>query len=461
MNAGKVLVVDDDIQLRQMLEDFLLENNYEVVAFESAVVALDYLNNNPDKAESFDLIISDIRMPTIDGFEFTEKIRAMGLRTPLILMTAFASIPSAIEAIRKGAYDFITKPFKLSEILITIDRAVRYNRLQAQNRAMADDIKKSWNIGSLIGKSPQMRQVSELLSRVTDTQNPILITGEAGTGKEAIAKAIHNGGPRANEPFTSIDSTTLSDSIIEVELFGIDSPSRVKRGMLESISRGTIFINDIGDLDSNLQAKILHLIESKSFSPMGSSQIKPFQGRLIAATRKDLKKAIKEGNFREDLYFKLAVVPINLPPLRHRREDVPILVDYFIKKYCATNRIPDKKLNPKALDLLLRMKWEGNITELENTVERMVILSRGPIINENDIPMPDNESFESFYGSSIQDFPSLEQLEKRYMQLILEKVGGRKEKAAKILGINRRTLYRKEREYGFVHEDSPEPTDDE
>lgn len=461
ISKGNVIVVDDDQQLRMMLQEFLTGEGYSVTPFDSAVTALDFLKSSNNPGAVYDLVLSDIRMPQMDGFEFVDACKEMGLETPIILMTAFASIPSAIEAIRKGAFDFITKPFKLTEISITLDRAIRYHQLQRQTAALGSDIKKSWQIGTLIGRSPQMQQILDTLPKIADSSTPVLITGEGGTGKEAIARAIHNASSRAADPFVALDSTVLSPSILDVELFGIDSPSRSKKGVLENIGHGTVFINDIGDLDINLQSKILHLIEDKSFTPMGSTTAKPFAGRVIAATRKDLKKAIREKNFREDLYFRISIVPIHLSPLRHRREDIPQLVEYFIAKTCATHKMAIKQVSPKALDILLRMRWEGNITELENTVERMVLLSKSNTIHENDIPMPENENFEAFYGGNVQDFPSLEQLEKRYIQLILEKVAGRKEKAAKILGINRRTLYRKEREYGLVTEDTPEPSDDE
>jgi DNA-binding NtrC family response regulator len=459
-NNGSIIVVDDDNELRSMLEDFLTSEDFKVLSFDSAFSAFSYFEQHLDEIQNYDLILSDIKMPQMDGYEFVDKVKSVGIETPIILMTAFASIPSAIEAIKKGAYDFVTKPFKLSEVILTINRAIRFRTLQKQAQTMASDIKKNWFIGSLIGKNPQVRQIIDTLPRIAEAHTPVLITGEAGTGKEAIARALHNASSRSQEPFISLDSTTMSESILEVELFGIDSPSRVKKGILSHIGKGTLFLNDVGDLDGNLQKKLLKVIEDQAYTPMGSTVAQPFNGRVIAATRKDLKKSIKENNFREDLYFRLSVVPIHLPPLRHRREDIPVLTEYFIHKYCATNKTKVKEVASKAMELLMRMRWDGNITELENTIERVVILCKGNVVHENDIPMPENETFETFYGKAAQDFPSLEQLEKRYMQLILEKVGGRKEKAAKILGINRRTLYRKEREFGFIHEDTPEPAEE-
>jgi two-component system response regulator HydG len=457
MKRKHLVVIDDDAEMRSLLKDYLSETA-EVTEFPLASKALEYLKSIPQS--DIDLIISDINMPEMTGLEFVEHAKVALPKTPVILITAFGSIENAIDAIRKGAFDYITKPFKLSEINVTIERALRFRELDSENLRLKKVIERNNSFADIIGKSPGMHQVFDLIERVGPAMANVLITGESGTGKERVARAIHNSGPRARKPFIAINCTAIPETLLESELFGHAKGSFTgaigrKRGLFEEADGGTIFLDEIGDMEPSLQAKLLRVLQEKKIRSVGDNIDKPIDVRIIAATHKDLKAAIKNGGFREDLYYRLSVIPILIPPLRHRPEDIPLLAEHFLQKYAAANNARVKGFSPEAQGLLLGMPWEGNVRELENVVERAVVLCRGTQIDKADLPSLETTDAESVFAQATAQMPSLDELERRYMKFVLDKVGGRKEKASQILGVNRRTLYRKEREYGFV-----EATDD-
>ncbi|MCM2279726.1 MAG: sigma-54 dependent transcriptional regulator [Oligoflexia bacterium] len=474
---GRIVIIDDDAEMRSLLEDFLTNQGYHVSPFALAADALQALETGGrlarDKAEGdVDAIISDIKMPQIDGLEFTTRIKNSRPELPIILITAFGSIETAIEAMRRGAFHYVVKPFKLAEMGVHIDRAVEHRKLQRENLVLREEVKRHWAMGDVIGKSPGMRAVFDLISRVSQATANVLITGESGTGKEMIARAIHQSGPRSERPFVAINCTAIPETLLESELFGHAKGSftgaiQRKRGLFEEADGGTLFLDEIGDMNVSLQSKLLRVIQEKKVRPVGDNTARDIDVRIIAATHKDLKTAIKDGRFREDLYYRLSVIPIVVPPLRHRKEDIPLLAEHFLKKYAATNGARVTGFTKRAMAKLVNLRWEGNVRELENVIERAVVLAAGALIDEQDIPSPDTASAEQFFASGTADFPTLDQLEKRYIALVMEKTGGRKDKAAQILGINRRTLYRKEREYGLVsrdaadehHEDFPHDDD--
>jgi two-component system response regulator HydG len=308
-----------------------------------------------------------------------------------------------------------------------------------------------------------MQNIFEMIDRVATSTSNILITGESGTGKEVVAKAIHQRSNRAAKNFVGINVTAIPDTLLESELFGyakgaFTGANEDKKGLFEEAEGGTLFLDEIGDMDMALQAKILRVLQERTLRPVGSNQSKTVDVRLIAATHKDLKKGIANGTFREDLFYRLAVIPIAVPPLRHRVEDIPLLANHFLNKYSLMNGGRVTGFSQEAMQKLMALHWPGNVRELENLVERLVVLSKNTIIQPSDIPNGDAKGLENFFGQSTSDLPTLEELEKRYITLILEKTGSKKEKAAQILGINRRTLYRKEREYGYVT--GPEEKDD-
>ena len=466
---GRVVIVDDDQEMRSLLSDFLTSSGFETITFPLATEALVALSPGgklgPDQTGGdIDLLISDIKMPQMTGLEFTEKLQGVRPEIPIILITAFGSIETAIEAMQRGAFHYVVKPFKLAEMSVNVARAVEHRKLQKDNTALRQEIKRNWSMGGVVGKSASMKSVFELVNRVSQATANVLITGESGTGKEMVARAIHESGPRAQKPFIAINCTAIPETLLESELFGHAKGSftgavQRKRGLFEEAEGGTLFLDEIGDMNVSLQSKLLRVIQEKKVRSVGENIDRPINVRILAATHKDLKAAIKDGRFREDLFYRLSVIPIVIPPLRQRSEDIPLLAEHFLKKYAATNNVNVKGFSKRAVAKLMGIKWEGNVRELENVIERAVVLCTSTLIDDSEIPTPETQSPDSFFSSATADFPTLTQIEERYIGLILEKTGGRKDKAAQILGINRRTLYRKERDYGLIPQDSPEEED--
>jgi len=467
---GRVVIVDDDKEVRSLLKDFLQSEGYETQEFPVATDALEALapggSLGADQPQGdIDMIISDIKMPQMDGLEFTTRLQQLRPEIPVILITAFGSIETAIEAMRRGAFHYVVKPFKLAEMGVNVERAVQHRKLQRDNTALRQEVKRSFSMGRVIGKSPAMKAIFDLVGRVSGATANVLITGESGSGKEMVARAIHESGPRASKQFVAINCTAIPETLLESELFGHAKGSftgaiQRKRGLFEEAEGGTLFLDEIGDMNPQLQSKLLRVIQERKVRAVGDNVDKPIDVRVIAATHKDLKMAIKEGRFREDLFYRLSVIPIVIPPLRGRRDDVPLLAEHFLKKYSAMNNSQVKGFTKRAMAKLMELKWEGNVRELENVVERAVVLSTSTLIDEADIPTPETQNAESFFSSATGDFPTVAQLEERYIRVILEKTAGRKDKAAQILGVNRRTLYRKEREMGLVPSDAPEEEDE-
>lgn len=454
-SQGFVVVVDDDPQMRSMLVDHLRLENYHVKEFSDGAEALAFLNGGSSDANQVELVLTDLRMPDVDGLSLLRNFKPQHPDIPVILMTAFATVDTAVEGLRKGAFDYVIKPFKLAEMNHIIGRAVLFGRLQRQNQSLTKEVKKTWVLHEIMGKSQPMKNIFDLIERVASATSNILITGESGTGKEVVAKAIHHQSPRAAKPFIAVNCAAIPDSLLESELFGhtkgaFTGATADKKGLFEEAEKGTIFLDEIGDLNLALQAKLLRVLQERTLRAVGSNQTKPIDVRVIAATHRDLKKAILNGTFREDLYYRLAVIPIVMPPLRHRTEDIPLLAQHFLHKYSLMNGGRVHGFSQEAMQKLTVQNWPGNVRELENLIERVVVLSKHAVIQADDIPTGDERGFENFYGQTTADMPTLEDLERRYMALVLEKTGGKKEKAAQILGINRRTLYRKERDYGFV-----------
>lgn len=462
MNQGFIVVIDDDPQMRSLLVDHLTFANYHVKSFSDGVDAMGFLLGTDPEAAQIELVLTDLRMPEMSGLDVLKQLKNVRPTLPVVIITAYATVESAIEGLRKGAYDYILKPFKLTEISHTIGKAISFGRLLRQNKTLTSELKKTWSKNEIIGKSAALQVIFDLIDRVAPSQTNILITGESGTGKEVIAKAIHNASPRAKKPFIAINCTAIPEALLESELFGhakgsFTGASERRKGLFEEAEGGTLFLDEIGDLDISLQAKLLRVLQERKIKPVGDNQSKDINVRIITATHKDLKKSILENNFREDLYYRIAVIPIFIPPLRHRTEDIPLLARHFLDKYTVMNDKLVTGFSFEAMQKMIAMPWVGNVRELENLVERLVVLTPNAVIQGNEIQIPEINNHETFYGKSTEDSPTLEQLEKRYIQMILTKTAGKKEKAAQILGINRRTLYRKEKDYGFVlNDDEPE-----
>lgn len=458
-NKKQILVIDDDREMRSLLRDFFSELGYAVSEYSSASQAISQMQNDHGmEASDIDLIISDINMPGMSGLEFTENFKRINAKVPIILITAFGSIETAIDSIRKGAFDYVVKPFKLDELSVTVERAFEFSQLRRENKILRDEIKLGQAFGGIIGKSQGMQEVFDLIKRVAPAHANVLISGESGTGKERVARAIHEMGPRAKKPFVAINCTAIPESLLESELFGHAKGSftgavQRKKGLFEEAEGGTVFLDEIGDMAPSLQAKLLRVIQEKKIRSVGDNVDRPIDVRILAATHKDLRAAIKNSTFREDLYYRLSVIPIVIPPLRHRPEDIAVLSDHFLKKFAAENGSRIQGFSKEAMERLLEMPWEGNVRELENLIERCVVLGKGALIEATDLPATKVDQTETFFAQTSGTLQTLEEVEKRYIRFVLDKVGGKKEKAAQLLGVNRRTLYRKEREYGWVSDE--------
>lgn len=451
---GRILVVEDDDDLRQLIIDYFTKDQFEVIAFSSGI---EFLNKISSIDQEIDTVLTDLRMPEVGGLEVLAQCKRYLPLTPVIIMTAHASVETAIEGLRRGAFDYVTKPFKLFEMTLTIQRAVSFAKLQRQNKILTLAVSKVWSPKNIIGKSKVMKVIVDQIPKLAAVPTNILITGESGTGKEVIARAIHSASSHADKPFVAINCSAIPENLLESELFGhvkgaFTGAHLDKIGLFDAASEGTLFLDEIGDMPLSLQSKLLRVIQEKQYRPVGSTKDKKLNTRIIAATHQDLNKSIHTGKFREDLYFRLNVIPINIPPLRDRPEDIPLLANHFLIKYAALSNNLIKGISNQAMDKLIKNPWRGNIRELENMIERLIVTSPGPLIEAKDIPL-DQLAEDHFFSESTDDIPTLANLEKRYMEYILKKTGNKKEKAALILGINRRTLYRKEREYGFVNEE--------
>lgn len=448
----KILVVDDQSEARTLVAQYLELEDYEVTDLASASEALQLLSSGKLKV---DVIITDINMPGMNGLDFCAALQKEHKDLPVIFITANANLDYAIQALRQGAFDYLMKPLKMPELLISVEKAIETSKLKSENTILRQEVKKTWAMGEMIGKSTGLKTVFQLIEKVSQANSNVLVLGESGTGKEMVAKCIHQKSPRAHKPFIAINCSAIPEALLESELFGyakgaFTGAAQRKKGLIEEAEGGTLFLDEIGEMNVLLQSKILRIIQERKMRPVGETNEISVDIRIIAATHKDLKAAIKSGNFREDLYYRLSVIPIVIPPLRHRKEDIPLLAEYFLKKYAALNNAKIQGFTPAAIQKLTQLPWEGNVRELENAIERAVVLCKSDFIDEQDFNAPDAVKTEDFYGNATTDMPTLNDLEKRYIRFVLDKTGSRKDTVAQILGINRRTLYRKEREYGFV-----------
>jgi len=437
-----VLVVDDEQEMCELLVDFLGRAGYEAEGARGGLEGLEKVRNG-----DFDVIVTDLRMRDGDGMDLLQGVRTDRPDVPVIIVTAFGSIDRAIEAMKAGAFYFVTKPFKMREMEALVAKAVDQRRLVLENRRLRREVGDRFGLQQMIGRSKAMREVFRLVELVADSMSNVLILGDSGTGKELVARAIHFGGRRAHGPFVPVNCSAIPEGLLESELFGhtrgaFTGAYTTRRGLFAEATGGTLFLDEIGDLGMALQAKLLRVLQDREVRPVGSSKASTVDCRVIAATHRDLKAAVREGTFREDLYYRLSVIPIRVPPLAERVEDIPMLVDHFLKQFATRTGSEPRRLTPRAMDALVRRPWEGNVRELENIVERLVVLTHADVIDEDDLPAhaPAEASFAPW--PTTGPLPPLREVERRYILHVLVQTGGNKERAAKILGINRRTLYR-------------------
>ena len=443
-----VLIADDEKNIRSGLGKALELEGYDVHLAEDGREALSIV----DKRD-IDLVIADLRMPRVSGEEVLKRMSASYPTIPVIILTGHGTIESAVNAMREGAYDFLTKPVNLDRLALLVKRALSNRDIVLQHRALQEELENQHQISHILGKSPQMKSILEIVQQVAPTRASILITGESGVGKEVIADAIHYTSPRREKPLIKVHCAALTETLLESELFGHEKGAFTgaidrRRGRFELAHLGTLFLDEIGEINPNIQIKILRVLEEKAFERVGGEDTIEVDTRIIAATNKNLQVEIKEGRFREDLYYRLNVVNITIPPLRERKEDIPLLVSAFIRDLAEENEKQIEGIDRKASMILYNYSWPGNIRELRNCIESAVVMCRSPIIGPDDLPPHSlDKSDENFLKLSAG--MSLPEAEKQLIAFTLNQNRGNKSKSAEVLGIGRKTLHRKIQEYGL------------
>ena len=457
-----ILVVDDDAVACDLLVEVLQKEGYKVDAVTSGKEAI-----AKGQAKHYDVVLTDMRMGEVDGLGVLRAFRERSPDTAIVLLTAFGSMEGAIDAIRQGAYDYLAKPFKKEEIKLVVRRSLEHSRLLRENARYKEELKDRQEISPLVGSSPAMLEVYKLVAKVSQGRSTVLLEGESGTGKELIARAIHANSPRRDRPFVPVNCAALPDTLLESELFGYEKGAFTgavgsKPGLFETADDGTIFLDEIGDIGSMMQVKLLRVLQEQELRRVGGTAALKVNVRIIAATNRDLGKMVKEGKFREDLYYRLNVVRIVLPPLRDRREDIPMLAHHFLRRFTKVNGFAIGGFVPETMALLERYRWPGNVRELENVIERAVSLAHGPLIMPEDLPEPVRigATAEGSASGDARDghetaHLTLDEVEKRHLVRVLKETAGNKVKAAKILGIDRRTLYRMAERFGIELGDEP------
>ena len=450
MSQESILIVDDDEKIREFLSDILKEEGYEITTAEDGEKAIDLLKNR-----NFQLVLTDLKMPKVNGLEVIREYQSLYPHGAGIVITGYGSIESAVEAMKVGAYDYVTKPFKIDEIKIVIKRAIKQQRLEIENLSLRKHLRKKYKFENIIGDSDAIQEVFQLIEKVSDTDSTILIRGESGTGKELIAKAIHFNGYRKEKPLIPVNCGAIPEELLESELFGhvkgaFTGATSARVGRFELAHNGTIFLDEIGDMSPSLQVKVLRVLQEQEFERVGGTNTIKVNVRIIAATNQDLENAVIEKRFREDLYYRLNVIPINVPPLRKRKSDIPLLIHHFIERFNKEKKKNVEQLTQDVIEALLQYDWPGNIRELENTIERLVILKGKGKISIRDLPE------KLLRGAQIKSFPRLDipedgicfktvvtEFEKELIIQALNKSDWVKNKAAKMLNLKRTTLVEK------------------
>ena len=449
-NNQSILIVDDDLAHRTMLKKLLGGWGYEVFEADDGSVAIDEVRKRP-----FDLILMDIRMLKVSGIEALEEVKIINPAIPIIIMTAYASVETAVDALKKGAYDYLTKPLDFDELKIAINRATEHNRLKKENEYLKERLGQKFDAQNMIGRSPLMVKLLETVAQVAATEATVLITGESGTGKEMIANAIHYNSPRKNAPFIKINCAALTESLLESELFGHEKGAftgadKRREGKFRQADGGSIFLDEVSEMSAAMQVKLLRVLQERELTRVGGAEVIAVNVRVIAASNKDLKKEMEQKRFREDLFYRLNVVALNVPQLKDRKEDIPLLAQHFLQMFATKNKKNIKGFTPQSMEKLVKYSWPGNVRELMNAVERAVVLSRSDYLDVDELAllMADSPNASGSEQPSLPENMPLDEVEKRSILETINACSGNKSETARRLGITRKTLRKKLDKYG-------------
>ena len=443
MNNRKIMIVDDELSVRKSLEEWFREDGFRVETAEDGETALRKMPSGP-----YDIIVVDLKMPGMDGMTLQKRIREIDREAAIIILTAYASVETAVEALKAGAFDYITKPVDPDDLSHVVQNALRQKELTEENLRLKEKVSELSGPTPLVGQSPKMRHVLELIQTVAETDSTVVIRGESGTGKELVARAIHAQSRRRFFPIVAVNCGSIPETLLESELFGHEKGAFTgaqyrRKGKLEMADGGTLFLDEVGTIGPQMQVNLLRVLETKEFTRLGGTRPVKVDFRVLCATNQDLEQLTKEGKFREDLYFRINVVSISLPPLRDRREDIPLLAQHLLTKYAHEMNRPFTGFDSSAMDLLVRYDWPGNVRELANAVERALVVGKAPTVRADDLPVRVNENSAPPVGDSLAD------VEKAQIRLILERTHGNVTRAAEILKIDRVTLYNKIKKFGL------------
>jgi two-component system, NtrC family, response regulator PilR len=458
--AGKILVVEDERSMREFLEILLRRNHHQVTAAPSGQAGCELLG-----AQEFDLVITDLKMPGVDGLQVLERSKSAYPDTEVIMVTAFATAETAISAMRRGAYDYLTKPFKVDEILVTVQRALEKRALVRDNLVLREELRGRYRLDRMVGRSAAMQDLFTMIRRVAASRTNVLIMGESGTGKELVAHAIHTISDRADHPFIPVNCGAIPDALIESELFGhvrgaFTGASSDKTGLFAAAHGGTIFLDEIAELDQQMQVKLLRTLQERTIKPVGAVAEREVDVRIVAASNRNLEEEVAQGRFRSDLFYRLNVIPILVPPLREREEDIPLLAEHFLRKFAAETGRTVRTITPEAMGLLCRYSYPGNVRELENLVERAVTLAPSDTIDATSLPelrapsSPEHVAVEVALPDEGMDLDAhVAEIEKELLQRALARAGGNRAEAAKILRISLRSLRYRLAKYALDSDD--------
>jgi two-component system response regulator HydG len=448
-----VLVVDDDLSHLKTLKTIIGSWGYKTTGADDGTKAVECVKERP-----YDLILMDVRMAEMSGIEALKQIKDYNPSIPILIMTAYSSVDSAVEALKAGAYDYLTKPLDFDVLKLTIERALEHISLKAENKNLKDKLSADYDLKNIVGKSKAMKELVDMLAMIAPSEATALITGESGTGKELIAKSIHHNSDRKKHPLVVVNCAALTETLLESELFGHErgaftGADKRREGRFMQANKGTIFLDEVGETSAMMQAKLLRVIQEREIQRVGGDETLKVDVRILAATNKNLEDEVAKERFREDLYYRLNVVTLDVPPLRERQDDIPLLTQHFLEKYVKKNRKRVQGFSPLAMDMLIKYAWPGNVRELENTVERAVILLTGDNITEKELPSNITEPYSDISDWVEQPKPiaanrPLEDIEKDAILATLEATGGNKSETARRLKINRKTLHKKLKDYG-------------